>query len=87
LNAYFRIMAWIGQRRRYAMPLWIILLAVFIGIAIWMGGNERDERDATFLTQCRDAGYDEAKCRFFLTVTGRAGNNAAVQMIIQSATH
>ena len=42
--------------------------------------------DAEFLAQCHDAGYDAAKCRFFLTATGRMNSAAASQMMMEAAT-
>jgi len=57
--------------------------------ATWLTARDRREADATFLAQCADAGFDAAKCRFFLTATdgGRSHNTAATMQIIQSATH
>lgn len=51
--------------------------------------NDRDRarHDATFLRQCAEAGYDAAKCRFFLTASGGGNNAAAMQLILQSAAH
>jgi len=33
-----------------------------------------------------DAGYEAAKCRFFLTATRRMNGAAAVQMMLEAAT-
>jgi len=87
MNAYFRIMEWIDRRRRYALPLLTVMVVLGFIVMLWMNDHDRTEANAEFLEQCRAAGYDAAKCRFFLTATRGGNNAAAVQMIIQSATH
>jgi len=46
--------------------------------------EQSDERafEATFLEQCHDAGYDPAKCRFFLTATSRRVSAEVVQEVV-----
>ena len=39
-------------------------------LLLWMDQRDRAETDATFLAQCREAGYEAAKCRLFLTDPG-----------------
>jgi hypothetical protein len=70
----------------------IILAALLVAAALSFtflvvaGGRDRAQRDAEFLDQCRDAGYEAAKCRFFLTATGRMNGAAAAQMMLEGAT-
>jgi hypothetical protein len=66
----------------------IIGILVFV-VLVLSNQNDWAERDADFLRKCAAAGYDAAKCQFFLAAAGpgRGNNDAAVQMIIQSATH
>jgi hypothetical protein len=59
----------------------ILLVAVWGIIAI---RNDWAKRDAAFLAQCHEAGYDAAKCRFFLTPMSRANASAAMQMMIET---
>ena len=76
------------------MMTWNRLALVAIGITIVLSltaiiiGNQRDraQHDAEFLAQCHEAGYDAAKCRFFLTATGRMNGAAASQMMMEAAT-
>jgi hypothetical protein len=70
---------------RFAPLLAIMVLCVVL--IYHVNESDRAEHDAEFLVQCHDAGYDAAKCRFFLTAAGSTNSDAAVQMIIQSATH
>jgi hypothetical protein len=70
----------------------IILAALLVAAALSFtflvvgGSRDRARRDAEFLDQCRDAGYEAAKCRFFLTATGRMNGAAAAQMMLEGAT-
>ena len=79
---------WLWYRR---LPVWALIVPplalMFLGV-MWinhLNQDDRAEHDATFLRQCAEAGYDAAKCRFFLTATGRGNTDAALQMILQAA--
>ena len=72
------------SRNRLALILLGILLVL---VAVWGIIATRDDwarRDAAFLAQCHEAGYDAAKCRFFLTAMSRASASAAMQMMIET---
>jgi hypothetical protein len=72
------------SRNRLALVLAGILLVL---VAVWgciATRNDWARRDAAFLSQCHEAGYDAAKCRFFLTAMSRASNGAAMQMMIET---
>jgi hypothetical protein len=73
------------SRNRLALVLAGILLVL---VAVWgciATRNDWARRDATFLAQCHEAGYDAAKCRFFLTAMSRASASAAaMQMMIET---
>ena len=72
------------SRNRLALILLGILLVL---VAVWGIIATRDDwarRDAAFLDQCHEAGYDAAKCRFFLTAMSRANASAAMQMMIET---
>jgi hypothetical protein len=62
----------------------VLLVQTFV-MAVLITRSELARSDAAFLQQCHDAGYDAAKCRFFLTATGRMNNAAAAQLIIEAA--
>ena len=68
------------SRNRLALILLGILLVL---VAVWGIIATRDDwarRDAAFLRECAEAGYDAAKCRFFLTAMkkkSRANASAA----------
>jgi hypothetical protein len=69
--------------RQFLIGAAVALAAVLaFAVAIEESHRERLRRDAEFLAQCRDAGYDAAKCRFFLTVTGRTNGTADAQIIL-----
>jgi hypothetical protein len=57
------------------------LLVLTVVALVVSNHNDWTQHDALFLAQCREAGYDAAKCRFFLTATGRMGSDAVMQMI------
>jgi hypothetical protein len=83
----FRFMAWADQQRwRWVVTLALPIATIVIGFGIvaWMNSRDRAETDATFLAQCHEAGYDAAKCRFFLTAMSRANASAAMQMMIET---
>ena len=63
-----------------------VLAFLTFASAVISNRDDREQRDAEFLAQCHDAGYDAAKCRFFLTATRRMGGAAAAQMMIEAAT-
>ena len=73
------------SRNRLALILLGILLVL---VAVWGIIATRDDwarRDAAFLRECAEAGYDAAKCRFFLTAMSRANASAAaMQMMIET---
>ena len=72
------------SRNRLALILLGILLVL---VAVWGIIATRDDwarRDAAFLAQCHEAGYDAAKCRFFLTAMSRANASAAIQLMIET---
>jgi hypothetical protein len=73
--------------RRNTIILAALLVAGAISFTFLVVGGSRDraQHDAEFLEQCHAAGYDAAKCRFFLTASGRMGG-AATQMMIEAAT-
>ena len=74
------------SRNRLALIAIGITLVLSLA-AITIGNNRgREQHDAEFLAQCHEAGYDAAKCRFFLTATGRMNGAAASQMMIEAAT-
>jgi hypothetical protein len=45
-------------------------MVLCVAVIVHDSARERAEHDAKFLRQCAEAGYDAAKCRFFLTATG-----------------
>jgi len=59
------------SRRHFALPL--LLGFALLGFLMIMLMHQSDQREfeVTFLQQCHDAGYDPAKCRFFLTMSSR----------------
>jgi hypothetical protein len=59
---------------------------VLLTTAFLLNVREREQRDAEFLAQCHDAGYDAAKCQFFLTAVGRMDGAAAMKMLLEGAT-
>ena len=72
------------SRNRLALILLGILLVL---VAVWGIIATRDDwarRDAAFLRECAEAGYDAAKCRFFLTAMSRANASAAIQWMIET---
>jgi hypothetical protein len=76
-----------GMRRNMVGLVAIgLLLALIVVAGIIANQHDWDRRDAEFLAQCHEAGYDAAKCRFFLTATGRMNSTAATQMMIEAAT-
>ena len=65
----------------------VLVVAGILLIAVWgivATRNDWARRDAAFLAQCHEAGYDAAKCRFFLTAMSRASASAAMQMMIET---
>jgi hypothetical protein len=71
---------------RLALIVGALLLVVILVAVIVVTQRDREQHDAEFLAQCHEAGYDAAKCRFFLTATGRMNGAAASQMMIEAAT-
>ena len=59
------------------------ILLVLTAVLIFANRGDWAKSDAEFLAQCRDAGYDVAKCRFFLTASGR-NSTAAMQMLLDA---
>jgi hypothetical protein len=51
------------------MALGAALLLCLVAIVL-INESDRRTRDAQFLALCREAHYDAAKCRFFLTDPG-----------------
>jgi hypothetical protein len=65
----------------------VLVVAGILLVAVWgiiATRNDWARRDAAFLAQCHEAGYDAAKCRFFLTAMSRANASAAMQMMIET---
>ena len=65
----------------------VLVVAGILLIAVWgiiATRNDWARRDATFLAQCHEAGYDAAKCRFFLTAMSRTSASAAMEMMIET---
>ena len=65
----------------------VLVAAGILLVAVWgiiATRNDWARRDAEFLAQCHEAGYDAAKCRFFLTAMSRANASAAMQMMIET---
>jgi hypothetical protein len=65
----------------------VLVVAGILLVAVWgiiATRNDWARRDAAFLAQCHEAGYDAAKCRFFLTVMSRASASAAMQLMIET---
>jgi hypothetical protein len=63
-------------------------MVLCVAVIVHDSARERAEHDAKFLRQCAEAGYDAAKCRFFLTASGGGKNSdVAMQLILQSAAH
>jgi hypothetical protein len=69
------------SRNRLALVIGILL--VLTVVLIFANRGDGAKSDAEFLAQCRDAGYDVAKCRFFLTATGHS-STAAMQMLLDA---
>ena len=68
-------MMWLFQwlrHQRYGLLVLLgcVLLALLMIIMLLQQSDER-QFEATFLQQCHDAGYDPAKCRFFLSMSSR----------------
>ena len=62
-------------------------IVLCVAVIVHVNARERAEHDAK-LRQCAEAGYDAAKCRFFLTASGGGKNSdVAMQLILQSAAH
>ena len=71
---------------RLALIAGALLLVVIFVAGIVISQRDWARRDAEFLAQCHEAGYDAAKCRFFLTATGRMNGAAEAQMMIEATT-
>ena len=73
--------SWPPGRGNDAHPLLIaggaIMVVLTFVAAVLITRHDFDRRSAKFLAQCHDAGFDAAKCRFFLTATGRMDGAAA----------
>jgi hypothetical protein len=74
------------RRNRIVLAVCLVAAALSLVFIVVTGNRDRAQRDAEFLDQCRDAGYEAAKCRFFLTATGRMNGAAAAQMMLEGAT-
>lgn len=73
-----------SETRRWPLIVGAVLLIFVVAVVIARWGLAR--RDAEFLQQCHDAGYDAAKCRFFLTATERMNGAVTAQMMIEATT-
>jgi hypothetical protein len=62
--------------------------ALILCIVIIFAANDRDRAvaDATFLSECHEAGCDATKCQFFLTAMSRANAGAAASRAILDST-
>jgi len=82
----FRLFAWL-DRQRFALPVLLCSVIGLFVLIIVLQQWDAAEYEATFLQQCRDAGYDAAKCRFFLTASSRAASAEAMRtMLLEAAT-
>jgi len=61
--------------------LGFVLLSLLVLIVL-LQQSDRRQFEATFLQQCSDAGYDPAKCRFFLTMSGRSASTEVMREIV-----
>jgi hypothetical protein len=74
------------RRNTILLAVCLVAAALSLAVIVVTGNRDHAQRDAEFLDQCRDAGYEAAKCRFFLTATGRMNGAAAAQMMLEGAT-
>jgi hypothetical protein len=65
-----RLFDWLGRRSWRIFILPAVVIGGGFALLLWMNQRDRAVADATFLAQCREAGYDTAKCRLFLIDPG-----------------
>lgn len=67
---------------RALMVLCVTAIAVTLGAAWLMNERDRAERRETFLRLCAEAGFDRAKCAFFLVASEAPNGPRALSTII-----
>jgi hypothetical protein len=65
-----RLFDWLARRSWRIFILPAVAIGGGFALLLWMNQRDRAETDATFLAQCRQAGYDAPKCRLFLSDPG-----------------
>jgi len=66
-----RLVQWFRHQRYALLVLLGCVLLTLLTVITLLQRSDQREFEATFLQQCHDAGYDPAKCQFFLTMSRR----------------